>query len=150
MPLEKAKRREPDKASIREALGIAYFRLGRFAEAEAEFRAVLELCPDDYAHYALGRCLDRLGRPVEAQGHYKLARSLRPGPRAVPGADPRPRADRSPGRLAQSSQSPLTRRTSSSDEMPARTRRIPSRRSVVHARLRPPLAWISSADAVHA
>src|SRR5436853_264169 len=27
--LEKAKRREPDKASIREALGIAYFRIGR-------------------------------------------------------------------------------------------------------------------------
>ena len=80
VPLEKAKRSEPDKASIREALGIAYFRLGRFAEAEAEFRAVLELSPvNDYAHYALGRCLDQLGRPVEAQGHYKLARSLRPG-----------------------------------------------------------------------
>jgi outer membrane protein assembly factor BamD (BamD/ComL family) len=36
--LEKAKRREPDKASIREALGIAYFRLRRYEEAEAEFR----------------------------------------------------------------------------------------------------------------
>ena len=80
VPLEKAKRSEPDKASIREALGIAYFRLGRFAEAEAEFRTVLELSPvNDYAHYALGRCLDQLGKPVEAQGHYKLARSLRPG-----------------------------------------------------------------------
>ena len=54
--LEKAKRLEPDKASIREALGIAYFRIQRWAEAEAEFRAVLELSPtDDYAHYALGR-----------------------------------------------------------------------------------------------
>ena len=41
--LEKAKRREPEKASIREALGIAYFRLSRWQEAEAEFRAVLEL-----------------------------------------------------------------------------------------------------------
>jgi Flp pilus assembly protein TadD len=80
VPLERARRSEPSKASIREALGIAYFRLGRFAEAEAEFRAVLELSPvNDYAHYALGRCLDQLGRPVEAQGHYKLARSLRPG-----------------------------------------------------------------------
>jgi cytochrome c-type biogenesis protein CcmH/NrfG len=28
--LEKAKRREPDKASIREALGIAYFRMQRY------------------------------------------------------------------------------------------------------------------------
>ena len=41
--LEKAKKREPDKASIREALGIAYFRLQRWDEAEAEFRAMLEL-----------------------------------------------------------------------------------------------------------
>jgi Flp pilus assembly protein TadD len=80
VPLEKAKRREPNKASIRETLGIAYFRLGRYDEAEAEFRAALEISPvDDYAHYALGRCLEKLGRTSEANGHYKLARSLRPG-----------------------------------------------------------------------
>ena len=77
--LEKAKRREPDKASIREALGIAYFRIHRWVEAEAEFRKMLELSPaDDYAHYALGRCLEKQGRATEANGHYKLARSLRP------------------------------------------------------------------------
>ena len=78
--LEKAKRLEPDKASIREALGIAYFRLHRWEDAEGEFRAMLELAPvDDYAHYALGRCLEKQGRSHEANGHYKLARSLRPG-----------------------------------------------------------------------
>jgi Flp pilus assembly protein TadD len=78
--LEKAKAREPDKASIREALGIAYFRIHRYAEAESEFRKVLELAPvDDYAHYALGRCLEKQGREREANGHYKLASSLRPG-----------------------------------------------------------------------
>ena len=78
--LEKAKRREPDKASIREALGIAYFRIRRWKEAESEFRAVLELSPaDDYAHYALGRCLEKLGKDAEANGHYKLASSLSPG-----------------------------------------------------------------------
>jgi Flp pilus assembly protein TadD len=77
--LEKAKRREPDKASIREALGIAYFRIQRYDEAEREFRAMLELSPaDDYAHYALGRCLEKRGREHEANGHYKLASSLRP------------------------------------------------------------------------
>jgi len=82
VPLEKAKRRAPDKASIREALGIAYFRLRRYREAELEFRAALEISPvNDYAHYALGRCLEKLGRTVEANGHYKLARSLRPGER---------------------------------------------------------------------
>ena len=81
--LEKAKAREPDKASIREALGIAYFRIHRYAEAESEFRKVLELAPvDDYAHYALGRCLEKQGRDHEANGHYKLASSLRPGERA--------------------------------------------------------------------
>ena len=80
VPLEKAKRREPNKASIREALGIAYFRLRRYDEAEAEFRAMLDIAPtDDYAHYALGRCLEKQGREQEANGHYKLASSLRPG-----------------------------------------------------------------------
>lgn len=78
--LEKAKRREPDKASIREALGIAYFRIQRYDEAEREFRAMLELSPtDDYAHYALARSLEKLGRDHEANGHYKLANSLKPG-----------------------------------------------------------------------
>jgi Flp pilus assembly protein TadD len=78
--LEKAKRREPEKASIREALGIAYFRIHRYEEAESEFRKMLELAPvDDYAHYALGRCLEKQGREQEANGHYKLASSLRPG-----------------------------------------------------------------------
>ena len=77
--LEKAKKLEPDKASIREALGIAYFRIQRWTEAESEFRAVLELSPtDDYAHYALGRALEKQGRDAEANGHYKLASSLSP------------------------------------------------------------------------
>lgn len=80
VPLEKAKRREPRKASIREALGIAYFRIRRYEEAEREFREMLEISPtDDYAHYALGRCLEKQGKATEANGHYKLASSLRPG-----------------------------------------------------------------------
>ena len=78
--LEKAKRREPRKASIREALGLAYARIGRWAEAESEFRVLLELSPtNDYAHHMLGRCLEQQGHEREANGHYKLASSLRPG-----------------------------------------------------------------------
>ncbi|MGE5273934.1 MAG: tetratricopeptide repeat protein [Verrucomicrobiota bacterium] len=96
VPLEKAKRREPNKASIRESLGIAYFRIGRYDEAADEFRAMLELSPaDDYAHYALGRCLEKQGHAARANGHYKLARSLRPGSkqyaarvRELEGSDP--------------------------------------------------------------
>ena len=77
--LEKAKKLEPQKASIREALGIAYFRIQRWTEAEAEFRSVLEISPTDhYAHYALGRALEKQGRDAEANGHYKLASSLAP------------------------------------------------------------------------
>src|ERR671930_628562 len=77
--LEKAKRREPRKASIREALGIAYLRIQRYGGAEEEFRAMLELSPaDHYAHYALGRALEKQGKDTEATGHYKLASSLRP------------------------------------------------------------------------
>jgi Flp pilus assembly protein TadD len=81
VPLEKAKRLEPEKASIREALGIAYFRLQRWADAEREFRTIVEeLSPTDhYAHYALGRALEHLGRTAEANGHYKLASSMKPG-----------------------------------------------------------------------
>ncbi len=87
--LEKAKRLEPEKASIREALGIAYFRIARWAEAEAEFRKVLELSPvDDYAHYALGRSLQKQGRLEEAGRHLKLAKFLRPPtPHGLPGID---------------------------------------------------------------
>lgn len=87
--LEKAKRLEPEKASIREALGIAYFRITRWAEAEAEFRKVLEISPvDDYAHYALGRTLQKQGRLEEAGRHLKLARSMRPpASGGLPGVD---------------------------------------------------------------
>jgi Flp pilus assembly protein TadD len=80
VPLERAKRLEPQKASIREALGIAYFRLARWQDAEREFRAIVEISPtDDYAHYALGRALERQGKTAEANGHYKLASSMKPG-----------------------------------------------------------------------
>jgi Flp pilus assembly protein TadD len=78
-PLEKAKRREPQSRSIREALGIAYFRCGRWEDAEVEFRALAELAPaDEFAQHALGRTLVNQGRRKEATPHIKIARSLRP------------------------------------------------------------------------
>ena len=92
VPLEKAKRREPDKASIREALGIAYCRLKRWEDAEAEFRAVLELSPaDDYAHYALGRCLEQQGRRAEANRPLQAGQLAQAGQQALLVAHPRPR-----------------------------------------------------------
>lgn len=79
VPLEKAKRRASQSRSIREALGIAYFRCSRWEEAEVEFRALVELAPaDEFAHHALGRALVNQGRRKEATPHLKIARSLRP------------------------------------------------------------------------
>ena len=40
---------------------------------------MLDISPvDDYAHYGLGRALEKQGKQSEANGHYKLASSLRP------------------------------------------------------------------------
>ena len=105
VPLEKAKQLEPDKASIREALGIAYFRLRRWDEAEAEFRAVLELSPtDDYAHYALGRALEKQGTRRRGERPLQARELDEPRQRAVRRPHPRarltPLARRRPARLA--------------------------------------------------
>ena len=79
IPLEKASRFEPDKTSIREALGRAYFRSGRYAQAREEFAAVVERAPvNDFAHFCLGRSLEKTGRPEEARRHLALACCLRP------------------------------------------------------------------------
>ncbi len=79
IPLERARRHEPDKTSIREALGRAYFRSGRYADAREEFAAVVERSPvNDFAHFCLGRSLEKTGRRVEARRHLKLAAGLRP------------------------------------------------------------------------
>jgi Flp pilus assembly protein TadD len=79
VPLEKAKRLEPDKSSIREALGRAYFRSGRYRNAASEFSAVVERHPaNDYAHFCLGRSLEKLGDRLAARRHLSLACGMRP------------------------------------------------------------------------
>src|ERR1700754_4438572 len=45
VPLERARRREPAKASIREALGTAYLRLRRYEEGAAEVQGMIDLAP---------------------------------------------------------------------------------------------------------
>jgi tetratricopeptide (TPR) repeat protein len=77
--LEKAKRLEPDKTSIREALGRAYFRSGRYHQAADEFSAVVERYPaNDYAHFCLGRSLEKVGDRLAARRHISLAYGMRP------------------------------------------------------------------------
>jgi tetratricopeptide (TPR) repeat protein len=79
IPLERASKLEPDKTSIREALGRAYFRSARFEAAAREFTAVVERYPvNDYAHFCLGRSLEKTGRRDEARRHAALAACMRP------------------------------------------------------------------------
>ncbi len=79
VPLEAAARRAPEKSSIREALGRAYFRLGRFAAAAVEFEAVVDSHQvDDFAHFCLGRSLAKTGQTDRARHHLALASNLRP------------------------------------------------------------------------
>jgi Flp pilus assembly protein TadD len=79
IPLERARSLEPDKTSIREALGRAYYRSGRFRRAAEEFEAVVERAPvNDFAHFCLGRALEKTGRADRARRHAVLAASMRP------------------------------------------------------------------------
>jgi Flp pilus assembly protein TadD len=79
IPLGKAARLAPDKSSIREALGRAYFSSGRFNRAVEEFAAVVERYPvNDFAHFCLGRALTLTGRPERARRHLAIAATLRP------------------------------------------------------------------------
>jgi Flp pilus assembly protein TadD len=78
-PLEMAARRAPEKSSVREALGRAYFRCGRFAAAAAEFEAVVDIHQvNDFAHFCLGRALAKTGETDRARHHLALAANLRP------------------------------------------------------------------------
>jgi Flp pilus assembly protein TadD len=80
MYLSRAKALEPEKGSIREALGRALFMSGHARRARREFTKAVALNPaDDYAHFALGLACERTGQPARALGHLKLAVAMRPG-----------------------------------------------------------------------
>jgi Flp pilus assembly protein TadD len=77
--LERARDLEPDKGSIRETLGRAYFRTGQFAAARVEFSRAVEIDPvNDYALFALGLSLLRVGDRNGARRPLKLAVAMRP------------------------------------------------------------------------
>jgi len=79
VPLRKAAAMEPEKTSVREALGRALFRSRQYEEAAIEFEAVVERAPtNDYALFCLGRSLMESGRPADARKPLVLAANLRP------------------------------------------------------------------------
>lgn len=82
VPLSRARDLEPDKTSIREALGRALFGAQRYLAAAQEFSAMIERAPtNDYAQFCLGRSLQMLGRHAEARKPLALAACLQPGRR---------------------------------------------------------------------
>jgi tetratricopeptide (TPR) repeat protein len=79
IPLTRARALEPDKDSIREALGRALFHAQRYDAAREEFEAVVAHAPtNDFALFCLGRTLQLLGRHAEARHPLALAANLRP------------------------------------------------------------------------
>lgn len=79
VPLARAAELEPDKMSVREALGRAYFGSQRYREGATEFRAVVAHEPtNDFAFFCLGRCLQSLGDHREARKPLTMAVTLRP------------------------------------------------------------------------
>ncbi len=78
--LGRAKLLEPDKGSIREALGRALYLAGRNARARREFAKAVHIDPvNDYAHFGLALSCARTGQRTRAIAHLKLAIAMRPG-----------------------------------------------------------------------
>jgi Flp pilus assembly protein TadD len=77
--LERAAAAEPDKGSIREALGRALYMSGRWARAATEFAKAVEIEPvNHYAHFGLGLACSRTGDRVRAIAHLRLAVAMHP------------------------------------------------------------------------
>lgn len=76
---ERVKAVFPEKASVREALGRAYYNYGQHRLAAREFGKALEIEPTNhYAHFGLALCLRKLGKTARAKGHIKLAVAMGP------------------------------------------------------------------------
>ena len=78
--LAHARTREPESASVLEALARALFDARRYAEAADRFTELVELSPDsDYARFGLGLSRLRLGDLGGATEQLALAAAMRPG-----------------------------------------------------------------------
>lgn len=77
--LAHAQAREPESASILEALARATFDAGRYAEAHRLFGRLVETNPDnDYARFGLGLSRLRVGDVPGAAEQLALAAAMRP------------------------------------------------------------------------
>ncbi len=79
MHLEKAKEKEPEKASIRETLARAYYNCGFYSTAKSNFQKALEIdAANDFAYYGLGLSLAKMGKIKRAIGQLKIAATMKP------------------------------------------------------------------------
>jgi predicted Zn-dependent protease len=70
---------EPGNAGARLLLARAYFLSAQLGRAEEQLRWLIDRDPSDhYAHFVLGRTLERSGRLREALPHLRLAHVMRP------------------------------------------------------------------------
>jgi predicted Zn-dependent protease len=70
---------EPENTSVRLLLARAYYHSAQLSRAEEQLRWLVERDPaDHYAHFVLGRTLERLGKPVQALPHLRMAVAMRP------------------------------------------------------------------------
>ncbi len=75
-----ARVREPESASILEALARATFDARRYREAQGLFAELAEVSPDnDYARFGLGLSRMRTGDVAGAVEQFALAVAMRPG-----------------------------------------------------------------------
>ncbi|MEO3751987.1 tetratricopeptide repeat protein [Streptomyces sp. B6B3] len=71
----------PENTAARLLRARAFFSSAQLRSAELEFQLVVEREPDNaYAHFALGRTLERAGRDDEALRYFRLAAALDPRP----------------------------------------------------------------------
>lgn len=82
--IEKAERQKPDDGYIVDSLGWAYFRLGRFKDAEKHLERAVELRPEDpVLNDHLGDAFWRVGREREARFQWQQALTLNPEPEEI-------------------------------------------------------------------
>jgi tetratricopeptide (TPR) repeat protein len=77
--LEEAVEYEPDKGSIREALGICYYNMGFYSSSKCHFDKAIEIdAANDFAHYGMGLCLIKERKISRALGYLKIASFMKP------------------------------------------------------------------------
>lgn len=77
--IDRAAKAQPENGAISDSLGWAYYRLGRYSEAEAEMERAIQLEPvDPVVNDHLGDVYWAVGRKREAEFQWKRALSFKP------------------------------------------------------------------------